>query len=469
MNRRHFLSTGAAIAANAMSSHPAKAILLADDPTISAFPKDFHWGVSTAAYQVEGAWNEDGKGESVWDHFTHTPSMIRGGGTGDVACDTYHRYREDLLLMKSLNVQSYRFSSSWPRVIPGGSGEISAKGLDYYDRLTDAILEQGIRPVCTLYHWDLPQALYAQGAWRSPETVKAFVRYVEIVLKKLGDRVQTWCVFNEPTVFARGAYGYPLDAPEKRSFTEALRAQHNVNLAFGDSVRAIKALHPTAQVGSALAMNPTDPATDTDADRAACKRYEAWQNLWFLEPAMTGHYPAAFVGDIPLEAMGFKPGDEVRLKAPLDWIGINYYNRNIIAAKPVEADDRSVGARLGFTSTRGMAGPITDKGWEVWPLGLYTICKSISDRYSVPIEITENGASYGDSPDAKGRVPDTQRITYYREHLRELARAIRDGAKVRGYHAWSFMDNFEWAERRIIKDSGHWYADVIARNGAMLD
>ncbi len=483
MDRRAFIATGTGAAVAALLPPTALSAL---QPGTAArvqplpFPKDFHWGVSTAAYQVEGAWNLDGKGESVWDRFTHTPSMIKAAATGDVACDTYHRYRDDLLLMKSLHVRSYRFSVAWPRVVPDGAGAVNAKGLDYYDRLTDAVLEQGIRPVCTLYHWDLPQALYPQGAWRSPETVAAFLRYVEIVAKKLGDRIATWCVFNEPTVFARGAYGYPLDAPEKHSFTEALRAQHNVNLAFADSLRAIKAISPHAQVGNGLAMNPTDPASDTDADRAACKRFDAWQNLWFLEPAISGKYPAAFVGEVPLEAMGFRPGDETRLKATPDWIGINYYNREMVAARPVSADAKAPEARLGFNVARGMQGPITDKGWEVWPRGLHAICKSISDRYGLPIEITENGAAYDDSPDATGRIPDHQRVAYYRDHLRELARAIHDGAKVRGYHAWSFLDNFEWADgytqrfglvyvdfrdqRRIVKDSGHWYADVIASN-----
>jgi beta-glucosidase len=333
--------------------------------------------------------------------------------------------------------------------------------------------------VCTLFHWDLPQAMYEQGAWRSPDTTHHFVEYVQTVVKALGDRIKVWAVFNEPTVFARGAYGYPLDASEKRSFAEALRAQHGVNLALGDSVRAIKALHADAQVGSALAMSPADPASASEEDKQAVARAHAWNNLWFLEPAMHGRYPEAFVGELPLKEMGFKPGDEERIKAPLDWIGINYYNRLIAEAKP--ADPKApASARLGFSTTRGMQGPLTEKGWEIWPKGLYDIVTDISTRYGLPIEITENGCSYGDGPDAHGVIPDAQRIAYYRDHLRELARAIADGAKVRGYHAWSFLDNFEWADgysqrfglvyvdyrdqRRIVKDSGHWYAKVIAEN-----
>ena len=443
------------------------------------FPEDFWWGVSTAAYQIEGAWNLDGKGESVWDRFTHTPSMIKAAGTGDVACDAYNRYAGDLGLMRQLNIRSYRFSISWPRVYPQGSGPINAKGLDYYQRLVDTTLAQGIRPVCTLFHWDLPQILFERDAWRSPDTIRYFVDYVQTITGALGDRVKVWAVFNEPTVFARGAYGYPLDAPEKLSFREALRAQHGVNLALGDSVRAIKSLYADAQVGSALAMSPADPASSSEEDKQAAGRFHAWANLWFLEPAMSGRYPDAFLGKLPLEEMGFKAGDEQRLKAPLDWIGINYYNRLIVKAKTARTDAPAE-VRLGFTTSRGMEGPITDKGWEVWPRGLYDIVSNISKRYGRPIEITENGCGYGDCPDAQGEVPDLQRISYYNAHLGELLRAINDGAQVRGFHAWSFMDNFEWADgytqrfglvyvdyrdqRRIIKDSGNWYARVIAAN-----
>ena len=489
MNRRNFLTGSTGVIAASLST---KGLLAAagspskewkqpvtTDATspLATFPKDFWWGVATAAYQVEGAWNEDGKGESVWDRFTHTPSMIKAAATGDIACDAYHRYAGDLELMHQLGIRSYRFSVAWPRVKPAGSGATNQKGLDYYDRLTDSILRAGIRPVCTLFHWDLPQAMFEMGAWRSPEVIHAFVDYVQTVVRKLGDRIKVWAVFNEATVFARGAYGYPLDAPEKTSFTEALRAQHGVNLALGDSVRAIRALHADASVGTALAMSPGDAASKAANDRDAAARWHAWGNLWFVEPAMRGEYPNAFVGGVPLKEMGFKPGDEARMKAPLDWIGINYYNRLIIKNTPVKAD-ASVSSRLGFSTTRGMEGPLTDKGWEVWPQGIYDIVKSISDRYGVPIEITENGCSYDDGPDASGRVPDVQRIEFLRQHLGQLSRAIADGAKVRGYHAWSFMDNFEWADgytqrfglvyvdfrnqQRTLKDSAHWYAKVIA-------
>lgn len=487
MNRRRFLASCATSLAASVAPGSALNLQAADaqfslspgTTSISRFPADFWWGVSTAAYQIEGAWQEDGKGESVWDRFSHTPSMIKAAATGDIACDAYHRFAEDVRLMRQLNIRSYRFSTSWPRIYPQGSGALNMQGLDYYKRLTDSILEQGIRPVCTLFHWDLPQAIFEKGAWRSPDTVSHFVDYVQTVVRALGDRIKVWAVFNEPTVFARGAYGYPLDAPEKTSFQQALRAQHAVNLAFGDSYRAIKALDSAAQVGSAHAMSPGEPASTSDEDRRAVQRYHAWGNLWFLEPAMSGHYPEAFLGSAPLEELGFKPGDEKRLLAPPDWIGINYYNRLIVRAAKV-APNASVEGRFGYSTSRGFEGPITDKGWEVWPKGLYDIVSSISARYKLPIEITENGCGYGDGPDAHGRVPDVQRIAYYHDHLRELARAISDGANVRGYHAWSLLDNFEWADgytqrfglvyvdyrdqRRVVKDSGHWYAQVIREN-----
>jgi beta-glucosidase len=320
----------------------------------------------------------------------------------------------------------------------------------------------------------------AQGAWRSRETVSNFLDYTEIVVRALGDRIKNWAILNEPTVFARYAYGYPDNDPVKTSFAESLRAQHNTNLAQGQAYHLIHSLSPQASVGSALAMFACYPMTDTPEDRAAADRFHAWQNLWFLEPAMRGKYPDAFVGGVPEEEMGFQPGDEKLMHAPLDWIGINNYNRYLISAKRVPTNAKGEAA-MGCTPHRGTQGPLTDNGWEVWPRGHYDIVMRITKEYDRPIiEITENGCAYGDGPDAAGRIPDVQRIAYYRAHIRELGRAIQDGAHVRGYHAWCFLDDFEWHsgltlrfglvwvdfrdQRRIVKDSGHWYATVIAGN-----
>lgn len=490
MDRRNFLFGSAAAFASRPLSTMRSHDLIATGPYASQpestrssdpFPEGFYWGVSTSAYQVEGAWNADGKGESVWDRFTHTPSMILGAYTGDVNCDFYHRYPSDLRMAKQqLNVNSFRFSISWPRVLPTGKGGVNQKGLDHYRRFTDTLLENGIRPLCTLFHWDFPQGLMKQGAWRSRETVSNFLDYTEIVVKALGDRVKNWAILNEPTVFARYGYGYPLNDPVKTSFVESLRAQHNVNLAHGQACRLIHSLSPQASVGSALAMYACYPMTDTPEDHAAAERFHAWQNLWFLEPAMRGKYPDAFVGGVPAEEMGFRSGDEKLMHAPLDWIGINNYNRYLISATKVAPGARGEAA-LGCTQHNGMEGPLTDYGWEVWPKGHYDIVMRITNEYNRPIiEITENGCGYNDGPDAAGRIPDGRRIAYLRAHLTELGRAIQAGARVRGYHAWCFLDDFEWHtgytqrfglvwtdirdQRRIIKDSGRWYAQVAASN-----
>lgn len=492
MNRRDFLSsaavglltsatsTGHASLSQAGSAKTEQAGEQHGGTGVKGFPKNFWWGAATSAYQVEGAWNLDGKGESVWDHFTHTPSMIRGAGTGDVACDMYHRYESDLHMARDLNIRSYRFSISWPRVRPDGRTVWNEKGITYYDKLTDAILANGLRPVCTLFHWDLPQAL-ADPAWRSRTTVKLFGEYAQQIAKRLGDRIKVWAILNEPAVFARGAYGLPLDAPEKTSFGASIRSQHGANLATGEAFRALKAERGDAQVGNALSMSPIDAASSSVDDRAAAARYHAWQNEWFLTPALRGHYPPAFVGELPLDEMGFEPGDEEKMRVPLDWIGINYYNRLVARARPVTPESKGE-ARVGAVVSRGYDGPLTLKGWEVWPKGIYDIVTTISNEYQLPIEITENGCSYVDEVDESGRVVDSQRIKFYSDHLKELARAIRDGARVRGYHAWSLLDNFEWMDgysqrfgliyvergtlRRVVKDSARWYAAVIEENRA---
>jgi beta-glucosidase len=489
MNRRSFLRNSAtvfgvnavlngsvlnrAFAASHSQESPA-------DTANATFPKNFMWGSATASYQVEGAWNVDGKGESIWDRFCHTPSLVKGADTGDVACDAYRLYKSDISLMKSLHLKSYRFSVSWPRIQADGRGAPNARGLDYYSRVTDALLEAGIRPMCTVYHWDLPQALEDQGGWPNRETVGRFVDYAQIVARTLGDRIHNWAIFNEPWVFTNLGYASATHAPGKRDFNQFLRASHNVNLAQGNAFRAIKAVTAQAKVGSAFSMSPCEPATPSDADQAAAKRHHAYNNVWFLETALHGKYPEAYVGGNPYDIMGVKAGDETAIKAPLDWIGINYYNRAIISATPVPANATQE-EKLGYSNRRGTVGQITDNGWEVWPRGIYEIVTQISREYDRPvIEITENGCAYDDAPAANGRVPDNRRIEFYRGHLTELARAIKDGADVRGYHAWSLLDNFEWAEgysqrfgmtyidfrdqRRIVKDSGHWYSRVAASN-----
>jgi len=486
MNRRDFLNASLAVTATAAFSrhahaHPLAVPTDASMPPVDVagarFPKGFHWGTATASYQVEGAWKEDGKGESVWDRFAHTVGKVKGGDTGDVACDSYHRYKEDIAIMKQLNQKSCRFSVSWPRIQPTGSGAVNQKGLDFYSRYVDALLEAGIRPMCTLYHWDLPQELEDKGGWPNRDLVNLFADYAGIVTKTLGDRVTTWAIFNEPWVFTYLGYGIGIHAPGKKDVNLFLKASHTVNLAQGQAFRAMKAASPKAKVGSAFSMSPGAPATDSKADHAAADRYHAINNVFFLHTAIYGEYPKAFVGEPPYDVMGVKEGDGKIMQVPLDWVGINYYNRHTISNAPHGEPHTQ------FDAVMPAVGPLTYMGWEVWPRGLYDIITQISKEYNRPIiEITENGCSYLDSPLAedKGGVPDQRRINYYRDHLAELARAIKDGADVRGYHAWSLLDNYEWAEgygqrfglvyvdfrdqKRTIKNSGHWYSKVAAAN-----
>jgi len=457
------------------------------------FPEGFLWGMASAAYQVEGAWAEDGKGESNWDRFTHTVGKVKGGATGDVACDQYHRYREDIAILKRLNQKSYRFSTSWARVQPTGTGAVNAKGIDHYSRLVDALLEAGIRPFCTIYHWDLPQALEERGGWPNRDLAGYYAEFAGTLAKHLGDRVTTWAPFNMPWTFTYYGYGVGIFPPGRANFGEFLKAAHTVNLAQGEAFRAIKAASSKATVGSAYGMAPAYPKTESAADRAATERYHAMNNLYFLEPAMRGAYPKAFVGEVPYAAMGFKPGDEKIMKVGLDWVGFHYYTRRVVSDAGGAAAPAG-GGRFGTETESGSRdpltaihvempteGPLTEAGLEIWPRGMYDLVMQISREYDHPvIEISENGCCYLDAPDARGAVPDARRTAFHRQHLAELARAIRDGAKVRAYHAWSLVDNFEWADgysqrygmtyvdfrdqRRTVKDSGLWYGRVAGAN-----
>ena len=460
----------------------------------ATFPKDFLWGIATSAFQVEGAWNADGKGESNWDRFCHTQGKIRGAVTADVACDHYHRYKDDLQLLKQLNLKSYRFSISWPRIQPTGTGPVNQKGLDHYSRMVDTMLGLGLRPFCTMYHWDLPQALEDKGGWPNRDLAQYYADYAGILGKHLGDRITVWAPFNMPWTFAYLGYGAGTFPPGKADPALFLRAAHTIGLAQSEALRALKAASPKATVGSAYGMAPAYPKTPSEADRAATARYHATNNVFFLHAAMTGTYPKAFVGEVPYKAMGFRPGDETILKAPLDWIGFHYYTRRVVSdasstheaqggqfGTETELDGGSRDALTGFHAEMPTEGPLTDAGLEVYAPGFYDLVMQISREYDFPtIEITESGCSYLDAPYAgeNGRVPDERRIAFFRSYLTELARAIRDGAKVRSYHAWTLLDNFEWADgysqrygltyvdfrdqKRTLKDSALWYGRVAA-------
>ncbi len=469
MDRRDFVSRTIRMAA---ALPLARGIMLADEgvpetaPDVSEaarFPDGFLWGMATAAYQVEGAWNVDGKGESIWDRFSHTTGKVKGAATADVTCDQYHRYPEDIAILKQLHQRSYRFSIAWSRIQPSGTGAPNQKGLDHYSRLVDALLAADIRPFCTVYHWDLPQALEDRGGWPNRDLAGYFADYAGMLAKHLGDRVTVWAPFNMPWTFAYLGYGAGVFPPGKASYEQFLRAAHTIALAQSDALRSMKAASSKATVGSAYGMAPAYPKTDSEADKAATARYHAMNNVFFLHAAMHGEYPKAFVGGTPYEAMGFQPGDERRLKAPLDWVGFHYYTRRIVSdpggagtaggaqfGTETELDGGGAGSRDRYTrfhAEMSTEGPLTDAGLEVWPRGIHDLVMQISAEYDHPIiEITESGCSYLDTPNESGRVPDTRRIEFFRSYLAELARAIQDGARVRSYHAWSLLDNFEWAD-----------------------
>jgi beta-glucosidase len=444
------------------------------------FPDGFFFGAATAAHQIEGAWDEDGKGESIWDRFAHRVGTIKGATTGDVACDSYHRVHDDVALLRELGLNSYRFSIAWPRVQPAGSGAIEGRGLDYYRRLTDALLEAGIRPLPTLYHWDLPQALEDAGGWPQRDTAERFAEYAAIVTQALGDRVTDWATFNEPWIFTRLGYLAGIHAPGRSDAEAYLRATHTVNLAQGLATRAIKAGRPALRVGCVHSVSPAVPATDAPEDGAAAEAFHAYANRWFLDPVLHGAYPAhAVAGELPLETMGYRDGDDRIMRAALDWIGINYYFHLVVRDAPT--GDGAL--RFRFATVDRNEHPRTDFGWPVNPGGLRTILgRMASDCGGLPLEVTENGASYHEFPDADGRIRDTRRIDYLRGHLNAVADAIADGVDVRGYHHWTLVDNFEWAEgytqrfglahldprtlARTIKDSGRWFAGV-AKTGRL--
>lgn len=479
ITRRDFLGT--LLGAAAVSAFPASARAFGSAPGAHnlfvphQFSKDFYWGVATAAYQIEGAWNTDGKGESIWDRFSHTVGKVKGADTGDTACDSYHRYKDDIALAKRLNLNSYRFSISWPRIQADGTGKPSQRGLDYYKRLADALHEAKIRPLATLYHWDLPQALEDAGGWPDRDLAGRFTDYCEIVTRALADRITDWCIFNEPWVFTFLGYAYGVHAPARKDFPACMRATHIVNIAQGQAFRAIKAVNATFRVGTAYSMSNCEPATSSPEDKVAAERAHAIGNIWFIHPALKGEYPRAFLHQNSYDLLGVKAGDMELCKAPLDFLGINYYRRQFVSAAPQSEADAAFGAH----NFDGFEGPITDFAWEIWPDSFYEMIMRITREYNKPVlEITENGCSYLDSPDVNGRVPDKRRIEFTRGHLSAVGRAIKDGADVRGYDHWSLLDNFEWAEgfaqrfglvwvdfrdqRRIIKDSGHWYAKLAS-------
>jgi beta-glucosidase len=449
------------------------------------FPKDFLWGVATASYQIEGGAREDGRGESIWDVFSHTPGKVKNGDTGDVADDHYHLWRQDVALMKSLGVKAYRFSVAWPRIFPTGTGQLNEAGLAFYDNLVDELLKAGIQPLITLYHWDLPAAL--PGGWLERGTAHAFAAYTDVVTRCLGDRVKYWVTLNEPFCSAFLGYGYGWHAPGETNREHALRAAHHLHLAHGLGVQAIRANVKAASVG--IVGDPTliYPHSKSAADQKACRFYDGMMNRWFLDPVFGKGYPQDMCEDFA--RMGIRsespdyiqPGDMETIAAPMDMLGVNYYTRSVIGALPGISRHPD---RIRHYKPRGKE--YTTVNWEVFPQGIFELLQQLNERYHPKsLFIAENGAAYDYGPDETGRVHDTKRVEYMRSHIAQISRAIRAGLPVNAYFAWSLMDNFEWAHGysqrfgivhvdyetrvRTVKDSGLFYKEVIEKNAVEGD
>ncbi|HEX9038587.1 MAG TPA: GH1 family beta-glucosidase [Ktedonobacterales bacterium] len=437
-----------------------------------SFPAGFLWGAATSAYQIEGATCEDGRGPSIWDAFAAEPGRTFGGQTGEIAVDHYHRMEQDVGLMAELGLTAYRFSIAWPRVLPGGRGPVNPAGLDFYSRLVDALLAHGVTPVATLYHWDLPLPLYEAGGWRARETAQAFADYAEVMARALGDRVSWWVTQNEPWCTAYLGYVTGEHAPGARDERQlAVDVAHHLLLSHGLALPRIRASAPGARVGAALNLFPIFAGDERPETLRAVARADRFHNRWFLDPLYRGEYPAELFRDLGAQPPPIQEGDMALISAPADFLGVNYYNRWM-----VRADGSPRGMEYVY-SQPGAA--VTDMGWEIYPHGLDIILEDLARDYRPPaLLVTENGAAFADEWNGDGRVADAQRVRYLRDHLEAVAQAIEHGAPVAGYFAWSLMDNFEWAEgynkrfglvyvdfatqRRIIKDSGRWYAGFIA-------
>jgi len=446
------------------------------------FPDNFIWGAATASYQIEGAWDQHGKGESIWDHFSHTPGKVDNGDTGDVANDHYHLWRKDIRLMKQIGLKAYRLSAGWPRILPKGRGKINQKGLDFYSKLVDGLLAANITPYITLYHWDLPQALEEEGGWPLRATAEAFVEYTDVLSRALGDRVKNWITLNEPACSAWLGYDNGEHAPGMKNLSKAIAASHHLLLAHGWAVPVIRRNSPDSEVGITLNHNWTVAASNSTIDLDAVRQGDGKWVRWFADPLYGRGYPSDVVDDFKRQGalpngMDFvQAGDLKAIAAPTDFLGVNYYNRDLKRVNDPNNEPQKV-FLLPKTPENW-----TEMNWENHPEGLTSvISRYYYDYQPLKIYITENGASYSTPPNNEGSVPDEHRIGYLRTHLAAAHRAIEAGVPLAGYFEWSLMDNFEWAkgyaqrfgivwvdfntQERILKDSAKWYKGVIKKNG----
>jgi len=435
--------------------------------TTFSFPPDFVWGAATAAYQIEGAWQEDGKGESIWDRFSHTPGRVFQGHTGDTACDHYHRYAEDIALMRRLGLKAYRFSVSWPRILPLGWGTVNPRGLDFYDRLVDAVLEAGMEPFLTLYHWDYPQALYERGGWENRDMLGTFADYAAVMVRRLGDRVRKWTTLNEPAVVAFAGYAFGEHAPGLRDMRRACQVAHNLMVAHGMALQAMRAVNPGIEGGIVLNQWIVDPATDDPHDAAAAEYAWNTQATGFLHPLLKGYYHPQMVDSLKGNMPQLQAGDMALITQKMDFIGLNSYSRNVVNARG--------------KIKRIPGSEYTEMDWEVCAPALRRLLNKMHRDYDLPpLYITENGAAFKDTLSSDGKVHDARRLEYLRNHFIQARLAMQDGVDVRGFFVWSLLDNFEWGhgyskrfgvvhvdfetQKRTVKDSGEWYARVITSN-----
>lgn len=452
-----------------------------DLATVDAFPPAFLWGTATSAYQVEGATHEDGRGPSIWDQFSATPGAVYQGQTGAIAADHYHRMQEDVNLMAEMGLGAYRFSIAWPRILPTGTGKVNTPGLDFYDRLVDALLAKGITPAVTLYHWDLPLPLHERGGWLNRQTAYAFADYAEIVAQRLGDRVDWWITHNEPWVAAYLGYAIGLHAPGLRDLQASVVVAHHLLLSHGLALHRLRArTEPTAQIGITLNLYPVYAADDRPETAQAVQRADAFMNRWFLDPIFCGRYPSGLFADLGVAEPQVEEGDMAVIAAPTDFLGVNYYSRRLVQALPSGAA-RGMWNPAGYEEVASIPGASYTQmgsGWEVYPQGLADLLVRLKEDYAPPaLLVTENGAAYEDHWNGDGHINDPERLEFVRGHIQAMAQAIAEGVPLRGYMLWSLLDNFEWGhgyskrfgvvyvdfatQRRIVKESGRWYADFV--------
>ncbi len=460
-----------------MSNLKFNPIISNNKKELKGFPPGFTWGVATSAYQIEGAAKKDGRGESIWDRFTSTSGKIKNGSSGDIACDHYHRFEEDIELLKQLGVNAYRFSISWPRIFPDGRGKAEQKGLDFYSRLVNKLLEKNITPWITLYHWDLPQALEEEGGWPNRKTADYFAQYVDAVTGKLGDLVKNWITINEPYCASYLSYYEGIQAPGKKDLKEALSAAHTLLLAHGRAVPIIRSNSPKSQVGIVLNNSPIYPVDSKIENIEAGNRLDGILNRWFLDPLYLGKYPNDIVNLYKNAGPKIENGDMDIIAHPTDFLGVNYYYPLLVknsSSTPMKAE-----------SVTPDDGQFTQMGWSVYPEGLCIILKKIADDYPVSsIYVTENGSAYADVISHDKSILDDARTEYLEQHLIAVSRLVNDKIPVKGYFAWSLMDNFEWSEgytrrfglvytnfqtqERIIKQSGYRYKEIINANSYQI-